>query len=313
MNITVRQLGYVLTAARLRSISRASSKLGISQSSIAAAIDKMEREFNVTIFVRQQSKGLVITSLGSEVLGHVGRLLSDVENFEQELSGLGHALEGALNVGCFAPVSPHMLPPIINNLTKKHPNIQVHLHEGDLRRVQEFLRDGVVDIALTYNLGLDGNFKCEELNEAPAHVILAESNPLAKQDDVSLTELIDQPMILLDLPESRTYFELLFETVGAHPRIAHRTETYEMVRSLVATGMGFSILNLRPLIDHTYNGQRVICLPIRENVLAPKFILAQRPHDFPTSLMSAFSTACRDYIRSEKAAGCFMRRAPDAA
>ena len=308
MNISIRQLNYVLTAARLRSISKAAESLNISQSSISSAINKLEEDFNVTLFIRQQSKGLTVTTVGSEVLGRIGQLLAEIDGFEQELSGFGQALEGVINVGCFAPVSPHFLPSIISDLARQYPKVQVNLFEGDLQRVQEFLRDGIADIVLTYDLGIRAAFTTEILSVVPPHVVLPENDSLADCDEISLTELIDRPMILLDLPESRTYFELLFESVGGHPRIVHRTMTYEMVRSLVAIGLGFSILNLRPVPAHTYSGQRVACLPIREPVRAPKIILARRAHDFPTRLMQAFSQACRDYFGTDMAAGHIVSR-----
>ncbi|MCW2308887.1 LysR family transcriptional regulator [Rhodobium gokarnense] len=302
MNLSVRQLNYVLTAARLRSISKAAESLHISQSSVSSAINKLEAGFNVTIFVRQQSKGLIVTAVGAEVLGRIGRLLSEIDSFEEDLSGFGQALEGTINVGCFAPVSPHFLPTIISDVSRQYPKVQVNLHEGDLQQVQEFLRDGTADIVLTYDLGIRHPFKTEALTAVPPHVVLARNDPLAGRRTVSLAEMMDRPMILLDLPESRTYFELLFDTVGAHPRIVYRTMTYEMVRSLVATGLGFSVLNLRPVTEHTYIGEDVVCLPIRERVLAPNIILARRAHDFTTRLMRAFSDACRDYFRSDLAA-----------
>jgi DNA-binding transcriptional LysR family regulator len=301
MNLSLRQLRYVVTAARLRSISKAAQHLSISQSSIAAAINNFEAEFNVTIFVRQQAKGLVLTTVGSEILGRTGRFLAEADSFVQDLSGLGESLEGAINVGCFAPFSSHFLPPIIRDLTRKYPDVSVHIHEGDLRSVQEHLRDGVADIVLTYDLGLDSAFEMESLRDAPPHVILAANDPLAAKQEVSLRDLIDRPMILLDLPESRTYFELMFEAVGAMPKIVHRTHTYELVRGLVATGLGFSILNVRPIIDATYTGRKIACRRLAGKVRTPNFVLARRAHDFPTALMEAFSSACRTFFDSDRA------------
>lgn len=300
-NVSLRQLRYVVTAARLRSIAKAAQHLSISQSSIAAAINNFEEEFNVTIFVRQQAKGLVLTTVGSQVLGRIGRFLSEADNFVQDLSGLGENLEGAVNVGCFAPVSPHFLPPIIRDMTRKHSDVSVHIHEGDLRSVQDHLRDGVADIILTYDLGLDSAFEAEPLREAPPHVILAANDPLAQQEVVHLKDLAGRPMILLDLPESRTYFELMFEAAGTQPRIVHRTRTYELVRGLVATGLGFSILNVRPLIDSTYTGRRIACRRLAGAVRTPRFVLARRAHDYPSPLMEAFSAACRAFFHSDRA------------
>ena len=71
-------------------------------------------------------------------------------------------------------------------------------------------------------------------------------------------------MILLDLPHSREYFQRLFQNLGIDPRIEQRSASFELVRGLVARGHGYSVLNLQPASELTYDGARVRCLPIRE-------------------------------------------------
>ena len=302
MNVSFRQLHYVRTAASCRSISRAAERLRISQSSIGAAIDHVEHEFGIRVFIRKPSRGLVPTRSGRQLLQLIGRLLADVDDFGAQAAGLKSTLSGELNVGCFAPLSPHVLPTILRDLTQRHPDVSVHLHEGHLREVQEFLVEGVADVVLTYDLGLSNQISSESLGVAPPHVVLPRDDPLVQRKEIGLADLTDKPMILLDLPESRTYFDLLFQSINSRPTIAHRTETYEMVRSLVAAGLGFSLLNLRPVIDQTYDGRHVVCRPLADNVRAPKFIIGQRRHDFPTQMVKAFADSCRKFFESPRAA-----------
>ena len=302
MNVSLRQLEYVSTAADCGSICRASERLRISQSSISTAIDRVEREFGIRIFVRQPSKGLTVTRSGRQLLHRIAGLLAEVDSFAAKASILNDSLAGELNIGCFAPFSPQFLPSIFRELTDRYPAISIHLYEGDVREVQKFLIEGTVDAILSYDVGLSRQITSIELGEAPPYVVLSEHDPLTHRKSVALADLKDEPMILLDLPESRTYFSMLFETIGSQPNIAHRTETYEMVRSLVAAGLGFSILNLRPVIDETYDGNRVVCRPLSDNVRAPKFIVGQRRHDISTPLVKAFGKVCREYFNSDMVA-----------
>ena len=62
---------------------------------------------------------------------------------------------------------------------------------------------------------------------------------LAKRKSIRLTELADEPMVLLDLPDSRDYFESILAKAGVTPRIRYRSASYEAVRGLVARGHGF--------------------------------------------------------------------------
>ena len=301
MNVSFRKLQYVRKAGAYRNIARAAEELHISQSSVRDAIDQVEHEFGVRIFVRQPSKGLTPTQPGRRLLQLISGLLSEVEGFASQASGMKSTLDGELNVGCYAPLSPHALPAIIQDLTRRHPGISVCLHEGPLPQVRQALIEGTVDVILTYDLGLTEQVSSEVLGESPPHVLLSEADPLAKRNEIALVDLIDKPMILLDLPETRGFLSTLFQSIGTRPTVAHRTETFEVVRSLVAAGLGFSILNLRPAIDQTYDGSRVVCMPITDPVRAPKFILGRRQHDFPTQLVEAFAESCRKFFQSPQA------------
>lgn len=301
MNVSFRKLQYVRKAGTYRNIARAAEELHISQSSVRDAIDQVEHEFGVRIFVRQPSKGLTPTQQGRRLLQLIGGLLSEVEGFASQASGMKNTLDGELSVGCYAPLSPHALPAIIRDLTRRHPDISVRLHEGPLPQVRNALIEGTVDVILTYDLGLTEQISSEVLGESPPHVLLSEADPLAKRNEIALVDLSDKPMILLDLPESRAFFYSLFQSIGTRPSIAHRTETFEMVRSLVAAGLGFSILNLRPTINQTYDGSHVVCRPLTDPIRAPKFILGRRQHDFPTQLVEAFAESCRKFFQSPQA------------
>ena len=88
MNVSIRQLRYIRTNGACRSISRAAKELQISPSSIGAAIDHVENEFGLRIFIRQPSKGLTVTLLGRGLLQFVGGLLAQVEDFASHASGM---------------------------------------------------------------------------------------------------------------------------------------------------------------------------------------------------------------------------------
>ena len=301
MKVSFRQLQYVRKAGACRNMARAAEELHISQSSVRDAIDHVEHEFGVRVFVRQPSKGLTPTQSGRQILQLIGGLLSDVEDFASQASGIKNTLAGELSVGCYAPLAPHALPFIIRDLTRRHPDVSIRLHEGSLPQVRKELIEGTVDVVLTYDYGMSDQISSEVLGVSPPHVLLPEDDPLAKRNDIALVELSKKPMILLDLPETRVFVHALFESVGIRPTIAHRTESFEMVRSLVAVGLGFSILNLRPVIDQTYDGSHVVCRPLTDPIRAPKFILGRRKHDFPTQLVEAFAESCRKFFQSPQA------------
>lgn len=306
MKITLRQLTYVVAAARKGSISSAAETLNISTSSILAAIDKFEKEFGLEVFLRQRSKGLKITTAGERAIARTIQLLDEVGAFRQDMSGSDGRLQGEVRVGCFNSISPNIAPQVIRDLQARHPELTVHLIEGDIISIQERLRDGTVDVLLTYDAGLWDEFTPEFLIEAPPHVVLAETDPLAARDSVSLADLGDHPLLLLNLPQSRNYVLSLFESAGVTPGPIQRLESFEMVRSAAAAGLGAAILNIRPPNDTTYSGLRVTCRPLIAATPSPHIVLATRQSGRISRRAEAFSKCCRLFFKSPRTQSFFV-------
>jgi DNA-binding transcriptional LysR family regulator len=151
-------------------------------------------------------------------------------------------------------------------------------------------------MALLYALELDATLESEDLTVIQPHVLLPVAHRLARQRSVSLKAIQDEPMILLDLPHSRDYFQQLFQHLGISPRIDHRTASFELVRGLVARGHGYSVLNLQPASELTYDGSRVRCLPIREKAMPLRVVLARLRNSRWTRRSEAFATSCRAFF-----------------
>ena len=293
MKFTYRQLTYIYVAAEKGSIAAAAESLRISQSSIGAAINRFEATFDVKLFVRLPSKGLNLTPSGRLLIKKIGYILSEAKDFEADPLGLKQDIAGEIIIGCFAPLAPHVLPSIVRALSRRHTNISVRVLEGDLRQVTNLLDNGNVEVILSYDLGLSPGVAFTKLCKAKPHAIFSENHPLANEASVTMQQLAPLPMVLLDLPESRAYFETIFLTVGQTPNVVLCTETYETVRSFVAADMGYSVLNLRPNHNQTYSGGRVVSVPITDQIPAPTIGVGTRFAERSSKVALEFINECQ--------------------
>jgi DNA-binding transcriptional LysR family regulator len=198
-------------------------------------------------------------------------------------------------VGVFGPYASARLPIILNTLGRQYPELEVRVHESDLADQQEALRSGRCELALTYSLGLARGFTARVLQRIPPHVIVPQDHRFAADPlrPVHLAELRDDPLILLDLPHSREYYESLFRLVGITPNVRHRLVGYETVRSFVASGHGYALLNQRLPHDMTYTGSSVVPIPLADD-LPPIDLVLVRPSDVrPTRRALAFQEVCQ--------------------
>ena len=98
------------------------------------------------------------------------------------------------------------------------------------------------------------------------YALLPEGHRFAQRAKVSLHDLVLEPMVLLDVLPSRNYFVSIFEERGLKPNIQFSSPSIEMVRGMVGHGFGFSILVTRPHSRYTYDGQKLVCVPLAEQV-----------------------------------------------
>ena len=165
-------------------------------------------------------------------------------------------------MGVFATLSALVMPHILKSLSQAHPELQVTHVEGNLRDVESALRSGDVDIALTYDAFLPNDLEVTRLFHVPPHAILAESDPLAQSQSVTVHDLAERPLILLDMPDSAQYIIGLITRAGYQPQVRFRTTSTELIRSTVAMGLGVSVAHVRPASDEVYSGDRIVCRPL---------------------------------------------------
>jgi DNA-binding transcriptional LysR family regulator len=261
MNFTLKQLRYVEAAGRCGSITNAAELLSISQSSITAAIDALEQALGFDLFIRMPAKGIQPTPSGKDALSHIRNFLEQTNHLDSDLRSIGGQPVGALRLACYVTTAPHVLPPMLKGFVRDHPGVRVELAEGDMVSVVEQLLDGSVDLACTYSNGLPEQVSFTPLFSAPPYAIISADDSLARKPSVTLAELAERPMIVLDLPFGRDYYTDLFYSRGLRPRIAHSTRSSEIVRALAAGGFGFSVLNIRA---RELGRPEYVCLPIED-------------------------------------------------
>ncbi len=272
-NFTIKQLRYIEAASRLGSIAHAASELNISQSSITSAIDGLESEVGFDLFIRTRAKGIQTTPGGEQVLSLIRRYIEQSRHFEADVRSVGGMATGTVRIAIYGTSAPAFLPVVLDNVTKRFPQLSVVIMEGTLATVMDFVNEGKADLAFTYELSTDARHTFEPLLNAPTYALFSVNDPLGDQGSVTMEELSAHPMILLDLPVVRYAFMSLFKDRGLKPNIAHMTQSSEIARALVSAGFGHTLLNMKPP-GYQKGDQRFRAVPISNCGMAPNFGMA---------------------------------------
>ncbi|WP_170348685.1 MULTISPECIES: LysR substrate-binding domain-containing protein [Ruegeria] len=295
---TLRQLEYFVAVGKAGSIAAASDKLNVSSPSISAAITQLEVEFGVTLFVREHARGLSLTKAGHKIMERTEFVLREAELLATLAGEITGKVQGILSVGCLVTFAQIVLPGLRREFEDSYPNVQIEQRELNQADIFSQLRRAELDIALTYDLDIPTDLEFQPLHALPPYVVLGEDHPLAKQVELTIPDLQDSPMVLLDLPFSGEYFLSFFREANIKPNIAERTADMSVMRSLVANGFGFSIANIRPLNSLSPDGKKLIFVPLAGEVRPMRLGLLRARAENETNTLKTFVDHCAHAVKS---------------
>lgn len=297
-----RQLTYIVAVADHGSITAAAEYLAISQPAISAAIQKIESEYQLKLFIRERPHKVVLSPVGRRFIAQARRLIENAQEFDNDARNLRQIPRGTIELGCFIPTAPFIVPIILKGLKDHGLDISIQVHEADLDELNSMLMQGTIEVALTYNMYPSPTIEFETLIEAPPYVLLSKDDPLAKESSVSLKQLAGRDMVALNLPITQQFFLSLFSQANLRPKIKHQVKSYELVRSLVGAGEGYAILIMRPVNERAYDGSELAYVPLREGIAIPQYGLAFTNRSYPTKLVETFAQVCRELLKTEEKA-----------
>jgi DNA-binding transcriptional LysR family regulator len=296
MKITLRQLTYFIAAAETLSITLASKRANISQPAISTAISHIERELEVQLFLRHHAQGLSLTPAGRALLRDAKQLMKQAEGLYSAANDISRLPRGELSVGWFSTLAPIVMPEVASAFLKAFPDVRLRSLESDQEGLLAGLRRAETEVAITYDLQISEDIEFRPLASLPPYALFGASHPLARERTVKLSQLATGPMVLLDMPMSREYFLALFIRERLEPNIVWSSAQFDVVRALVANGLGYTLANVRPRADSALDGRRLYRVPLSGDQPPVRIGIAALKELKKTRLVEAFERHCAELI-----------------
>ncbi len=239
-------LRTLVEVVKTGSFAEAARRLGYTSSAVSQQISALERAVGVTLFEREAHS---IRAAGAAVMiaERGGELLAAFDGFEHEVKAMVQGLRGRLRIGTFPTASARVVPKALAMLTAALPDAEIRLDEAEPDDVLPLVLTGELDLALVYAYDLVPRTWPEELTVVPlldeSLLVLVPAEHPAARNDVRLEELGDERWIASrDGTAGATCLTRLCAAAGFAPRIAFRSNDYEVVQSLVAAGVGVALV-----------------------------------------------------------------------
>jgi LysR family transcriptional regulator, hydrogen peroxide-inducible genes activator len=272
---TLRQLRYLDALARHGSFRRAAKECAISQPALSMQIRELEQELGAELVTRR--KGMtVLTETGVEVARRAGPILSAARDLADCVRHGGPLLSKTLRLGVIPTLAPYVLPLLLPELHRTHPDLCLDLLETQTRTLVSELTEGTLDVLLLA-LPLE-NTELETValfNDRFLFAVPAD-DPLPERAEVKPSDVNVRRLVLLE--EGHCLRDQALIYCGQHDTANTKlgATSLSTVLQMVASGYGVTLLP-EVAVDVEVRDERVKLLRFVEPQPQRQVGLAWRP------------------------------------
>lgn len=295
MSLTIRQLRYFIAAAETGQVSHAAMELNISQSAVTAGIQGLEATLGARLLSRN-AQGVAVTPEGARFLSRAKAIIAAVEEATRSPLGEETQVVGRLRLGLTYTVAGYFMARHYAAFRRIYPGITLEMSEQPRAAIENALVSGGLDIAvmLTSNLANTGDLASETLFRSRRRIWLPSDHRLLAQPEISLRDVAREPYVMLTVDEASRTAGRYWDVYGLVPKVVFSTSSVEAVRSMVAAGMGLTILSDMVYRPWSLEGQRIEQRQTVESIPSMDVGLTwpnNRPLSVPAKVFSTFISA----------------------
>lgn len=243
-SLEFRHLRCFLALADELHYGRAAQRLAISQPPLSVAIQQLEASVGARLFDRD-SRGVRLTPAGEAFRGPASALLARAEDACALAREVQAGEVGRLRLGFVGSTLFNGLSGWLQAFQAAHPRVEVVVVELNSQDQIDALLAEELDLGLVHTDRLPPALASAPLYSEPFVACLPAGHALAKRRRLQLASLSDQPFILFSRKGSPDYHARIVEICrrqGFYPRLQHEGRHWLSVVSLVAQGLGVSIV-----------------------------------------------------------------------
>lgn len=259
-------LRTLIEVVRTGSFAEAARRLGYTPSAVSQQVSGLERAVRLTLFEREAHS--VRATAAAELLAERSQeVLASFDALDHEIEAISAGSLGQLRIGSFPTASARLLPLGLAAFVQRYPSVDVHLDEGEPDELLPVLQDGELDVALVYRYDLvprtwPHRLVETELLHEDLLLLLPAGHPLAQRSEVGLAEVRDATWIASrEGSAGSTCLERACAMAGFAPRIAFRSNNYDVVEGLVGTGLGIALV---PALGHDSTSPGVVAATVAD-------------------------------------------------
>lgn len=222
------------------SFNKAAEVLYISQPTVTARIQSLERELNCRVFDRL-GKQINLTDKGKQFLPYAQQILQVYQNGKHQLQARGQ-IPNELRIGSTVSVSNYLMPQLLLHLKQKYPHVNIKLTTASTDLLIEKLKAKEIDLAFIRKV-INPAIQAFPFCEDPISLYVHKGHHLAKGGRASIQDIRQETLVFFECG-SLDWMRLhrVFESMEQPPNIEYQVDNLETAKKLVLKQAGICFL-----------------------------------------------------------------------
>jgi DNA-binding transcriptional LysR family regulator len=268
MLVFSRFLRYFTEVARQGSIRKASERLNVAASAINRQILQAEETLGVPLFERLPA-GLKPTAAGEMLLNAAGLWRRDFDRLREQVADLKGIRRGHVRIAVIDALSKGVVPEVVQKVRSEYPGIQFTLEVLDNGEVMRRIAEDNVDFGILLNPQTSRDIRVQAHLESSLGFITRPDHDFVDKKELRFNRCMGQTMIVPVEPLALAQqVRALVSATGVEMDVAVYSDNIQMIKSLVADGVGVGLLSWLDVMEEVK--KRQLCFTrISDPIITP--------------------------------------------
>ncbi|MBP2150967.1 LysR substrate-binding domain-containing protein [Xanthobacter flavus] len=241
----LQQLRYILEIVRQNNhLSAAAEALHTSQPGVSRQVQLLEAELGFEVFLRTRNRIIGPTEPGRLVLDIAKRVVTDMAALKALKDDVNSGAHGTLTIGTTHTQARYVLPRVIEEFVRSHPDVQLVLRQGNPEDICAMVDAAEADIAIgTDTVNALPNLVKLPCFALPRSVVARRDHPILQVPELTLEAIAGYPIISYDQRYSGRWRVMkAFKDAGLDPKIILSAIDADVCKTYIELGLGIGVL-----------------------------------------------------------------------
>ncbi|MEW4024587.1 HTH-type transcriptional regulator CynR [Bacillus sp. B01(2024)] len=294
----IRHLTYFLEVARLKSFTKASQSLYVSQPTISKMIKNLETELGIKLFYRN-GRQVELTDAGQSMYVQAQEITKSFQNLTSELNDIMEVKKGHVRIGLPPMIGSGFFPRVLGDFRVTYPDVTFQLVEDGSIKVQQGVEDGSLDIGVVVLPANEEIFHTFTIVKETLMLVVHPLHRLADEKECSLHELKEEPFIFFR-EDFVLHNRIMTECVkaGFRPHVIYETSQWDFISEMVSANLGIGLLPER--ICRGLDPEKVKTIPLVHPVIPWHLAIIWRKDRYMSFAARAWLEHTKSYLWNPK-------------